>query len=125
LYAATHLSLALLEQLVHVNPERLPDAFRAVAIALPDDAPTEIVTSAPDAGDQTACRPYGDIWAGALRSAALIVPSVWIPATLEPGGIGSDERNAVLNPRHPSAAVWRVVEMTFQVDMRLKRAVAG
>ena len=124
-YAATHLSLALLEQLVHVSLERLPDAFRAFAIELPDDAPVETIRLAPDASDPIACRRYGDIWATALRSAALIVPSVLVPATLDPGEIGTDERNVVLNPRHGSAGAWRVVETTFRVDARLKRQAVG
>ncbi len=124
-YAATHLSLALLEQLVHVSLERLPDAFRAFAVELPDDAPVETVRLAPDPGDPIACRRYGDVWAASGRSAALVVPSVLVPATLDPGGIGTDERNVVLNPRHGSAGVWRVVETAFRVDARLKRAAAG
>jgi RES domain-containing protein len=124
-YAATHLSLALLEQLVHVSLERLPNAFRAFAIELPDQATVETVDLSPPASDPIACRRYGDIWATALRSAALIVPSVLVPATLDPGGIGTDERNVVLNPRHASAAAWRVVETAFRVDPRLKRAVTG
>ncbi len=124
-YAATHLSLALLEQLVHVSLERLPDAFRAFAIELPDDVPVETIRLAPAANDPVACRRYGDVWAAALRSAALIVPSVLVPATLDPGGIGTDERNVVLNPRHGSAGAWRVVGTAFRVDRRLKRVVVG
>jgi RES domain-containing protein len=123
-YAATHLSLALLEQLVHLSPERLPDAFRAFAIELPDDEPTETLKLSPPASDPLACRRYGDTWAAALRSAALIVPSALIPATLEPAGIGTEERNVVLNPRHASAAAWQVVETAFRIDPRLKRAIA-
>ena len=124
-YAATHLSLALLEQLVHVNLERLPDAFRAFAIELPDAVPVETVKLSPDSSDPIACRRYGDIWATALRSAALIVPSVLVPATLDPGGIGTDERNVVLNPRHGSSGAWRVVETAFRVDARLRRVAGG
>lgn len=124
-YAATHLSLALLEQLVHVSPERLPDAFRAFAIELPEDVPVETVNLSPPARDPLACRRYGDTWATALRSAALIVPSALVPATPDPGGIGTDERNVVLNPRHASAIEWRVVETSFRIDPRLKRMAPG
>jgi RES domain-containing protein len=124
-YAATHLSLALLEQLVHVSLERLPDAFRAFAIELPDEVLVERVRLAPDAGDAMACRRYGDVWAAGGRSAALIVPSVVVPAALEPGGIGTEERNVLLNPRHGSAGAWRVVETAFRVDARLKRVGGG
>lgn len=40
-YAATHIALALLEQLVHVSPARLPASFQALAIELPDDIDLE------------------------------------------------------------------------------------
>jgi RES domain-containing protein len=124
-YAATHLSLALLEQLVHVSLERLPDTFRAFAIELPDDVLVETIKLSPPNDDPIACRRYGDIWATTLRSALLIVPSVVVPATLDPGGISTDERNVVLNPRHASAVAWRVTETSFRIDPRLKRAVTG
>jgi RES domain-containing protein len=123
-YAATHLSLALLEQLVHVNPERLPAALRAFAIDLPDEVVPERADLT-EAGDAKACRRYGDAWLAARHSAALVVPSVVIPARLEPGQIATDERNVLLNPRHASAAAWRVVETAFRVDARLKRAGSG
>ena len=35
-YASAHLSLAILEKLVHVNPDRLPDNLVAFEIELPD-----------------------------------------------------------------------------------------
>jgi RES domain-containing protein len=120
-YTATHLSLALLEQLVHLNPERLPTAIRAFAIDLPEDASVERAEVSPDPRDAEACRQHGDAWAASRRSAALIVPSVLVPARLEPGGVGTDERNVLLNPQHGSAAQWRVVETAFRVDARLKR----
>jgi len=55
-YTATHLSLALLEQLVHVDPEDLPDAFRAFVIDLPDDIVTEVVAQTMRSGDVETCR---------------------------------------------------------------------
>ena len=124
-YAATHLSLALLEQLVHVNLERLPDAFRAFAIELPNDVLVETIKLSPSASDPIACRRYGDIWATTRRSAVLIVPSAVVPPTLDPGGLNTDERNIVLNPRHASAGAWRVVETSFRIDPRLRRTVTG
>ena len=121
-YAASHIALALLEQLVHVSPERLPEGFRAFAIELPDDAPVEIGDPASFPLDDVAgSRRYGDSWAASLRSAALIVPSVLVPAALAPGGVPTEERNVILNPRHRSAAAWRVIETAFRVDVRLKR----
>lgn len=118
-YAATHIALALLEQLVHVSPTRLPGSFRVFAITLPE----ETEHAAPDlpVDDLEATRRAGDDWASSLRSAALVVPSVIVPAALDPGGIGTTERNVLLNPRHPTAATWRAVETSFRVDPRLRR----
>lgn len=118
-YAATHLTLALLEQLVHLNPDRLPAALRAFAIELSNGVPVE--DDVPPMDDPDANRRYGDAWAASLRSAALIVPSVLIPAKLNPGDLDTEERNVLLNPRHRSAATWRVTETVFAVDRRLKR----
>ncbi len=119
-YAATHVSLALLEQLVHLNQEELPDAFRAFAIHLPDDLQLEAAPVAGFPTDREACRRFGDEWAASERSAALTVPSVVIPPRLQPGEITTEERNVLLNPRHRSANLWRVVETSFRVDGRLR-----
>jgi RES domain-containing protein len=120
-YTATHVSLALLEQLVHVEPEDLPDAVRAFVIDLPDDVVTEVVAQMIRPGDVETCRRYGDEWAESRRSAALVVPSTLVAAELHPGSIETEERNVLLNPRHPMAASWRMVETSFSVDARLKR----
>jgi len=120
-YTATHVSLALLEQLVHVDPEDLPDAFRAFVIDLPDDTVTEVVAQIIRRGDAEMRRRYGDGWAGSRRSAALVVPSTLVAARLPPGTIETEERNVLLNPRHASAGAWRVAETSFTVDARLKR----
>ncbi len=120
-YAASHLSLALLEQLVHVSLTRLPPSFRAFAIELPDDAPAEMVEPSLALQDVAATRSHGDAWAASLRSAALIVPSIVVPATLAPGDIATGECNVILNPRHHSVAAWRVVETSLRVDSRLTR----
>lgn len=121
-YAATGITLALLEQLVHVSPARLPRSSRAFAITLPDE--TEIEHAALDLAvdDLEATRRAGDDWAASLRSAVLIVPSVIVPAVLEPGGVTTTERNVLLNPRHPSATAWTPVETSFRVDPRLRQA---
>lgn len=119
-YAATHLALALLEQLVHLNPERLPAALRAFAIDVPDDAGFERASLA--TGDTETTRRFGDQWVVSMRGAALIVSSVLIPGRLMPGQLATEERNVLLNPRHVSAPTWRVVETEFAVDPRLRRS---
>jgi RES domain-containing protein len=120
-YAATHVSLALLEQFVHVNPDRLPDAFCALAIEVPDDAPLERLTTSVMLDDLAACRRYGDAWATSHRSAVLVVPSALVAASLQPGAIETQERNVLLNPRHATADAWQVIETSFRVDARLRR----
>lgn len=122
-YAATHITLALLEQLVHLDAKRLPVALRAFAIDLPDDAPVETASLPLD--DLAVCRRYGDTWAASPGSAALIVPSVLVPRSLHPGDIVTAERNVLLNPRHASARSWRVVETSFRIDPRLRRSPAA
>jgi RES domain-containing protein len=120
-YTATHVSLALLEQLVHVDPEDLPDAFRTFVIDLPDDLAAEVAAQSILPDDAETCRRYGDEWLGSGRSAALLVPSTLVAARLQPGTIETGEWNVLLNPRHTSAVAWRVVETSFRVDARLKR----
>ena len=103
-YAATHIALALLEQLVHVSPTRLPRSFRVFAITLPE----ETEHAAPDlpVDDLEATRRAGDDWASSLRSAALVVPC--------------DGRSCARQP-------WSPVDLAggrdlFRVDPRLRRA---
>lgn len=120
-YTATHIALALLEQLVHVSPERLPENLRAFAIDLPAGVPIETAELASVPGDLEACRRMGDAWAASLRSGALMVPSVLVPPRLEPGEVGTDERNVLLNPQYPSAGTWRALETSFRIDPRLRR----
>lgn len=120
-YAATHVSLALLEQLVHVDPEDLPDAFRAFVIDLPDDVPTEVAPLSIAPHNSATCRRHGNEWAASRRSAALMVPSTLVSPRLEPAAIETQERNVLLNPRHASADTWRILETSFRVDTRLKR----
>jgi RES domain-containing protein len=121
-YAATEITLAVLEQSVHVSPARLPVSFRAFAITLPDEIEIEHAAALDLAVDDLEdTRHAGDAWAASLRSAALIVPSVIVPAVLEPGRIATTERNVLLNPRHPSAAAWKSVETSFRVDPRLRQ----
>lgn len=120
-YAATHVSLALLEQLVHLSASLLPESFRAFAVELPDDVGIEHAAPDQPLHDVEVTRRIGDLWAASLRSAALLVPSVIVPALLDPGGIATTERNVLLNPGHPSAGRWRSTETSFRLDSRLRR----
>jgi RES domain-containing protein len=97
-YAASTLSLAMLELLARLPTGEVPRDYVAIAIELPDDATVEEVTPTDlpgwDAADQTASRAFGDAWLAASRSVLLRVPALAVP----------QERNALLNPRHPDFA---------------------
>ena len=97
-YAASHLSLAVLEVIVHAESSELPADLYAFALEVPDDVAVEGL----DAGEMppdwsepgsAACRARGDAWLAAGRTALLGVPS----------GIVPEETNYLINPRHPDA----------------------
>jgi RES domain-containing protein len=101
-YAATHLSLAILEQLVRLPTGKLPADYVWVGIDVPDDLAIEEVAASDlpgwDHPDRRVSRAFGDSWLRELRSAALLVPAVVVP----------QERNLLLNPRH--AEIRRVTQ---------------
>jgi RES domain-containing protein len=117
-YTASHLSLAILEMLVHVDPDLLPDRLAAFEIDIPDgDAsreavpfnrlPTDWRAEPPRAGTQA----LGRSWlTDPTRPSILVVPSVVVPR----------EVNYLLNPAHPDAGRWSVVASEpFRFDRRL------
>lgn len=99
-YASEHLSLAILEILVHApSPDQrtvararseivVPDGL--VEVLLPKLLPTGFGPSTPYAETQA----IGDEWLRTKRSVALIVPSAIVPV----------EANVLLNPTHPDFA---------------------
>jgi len=117
-YASTHLSLAVLEKLVHVDPDLLPDNLIAVEIDIPERAGRieELDAAVLPADWREAPAPrstqeIGSAWArDARRAGVLTVPSVVIPR----------ERNVLLNPAHPAASEWKVtLTERFRFDARL------
>ena len=94
-YTAGSLSLAMLEVMVHLDDyATLVDSYSYIPVEMPQNLMTTLVrapagwrSNPPRAASQRA----GDAWAASLRSAVLSVPSVLAP----------DERNYLLNPRHP------------------------
>lgn len=119
-YASEHLSLAVLEVLVHARAHQIRVGFHAFEITIPE----VLVEVVPDerlprgwdgAAIARATRELGERWARERRSVALSVPSV----------IVRQERNLVLNPLHPEFAQLRVARpVRFRFDERLLR-VAG
>lgn len=117
-YTASHLSLAVLEKLVHVDPDVIPDGLAAFEIEIPDEPSSmEVVPIAglppgwraqpPAHGTQE----IGRAWlADSTRPGVLIVPSA----------IVTSETNYLLNPAHPDAGRWTIVNSEpFRFDARL------
>ena len=115
-YAATHLSLAALEYLVHIDPEEVPDDLVAIRLHVQDDA-TELVYAAAampagwrDTPPPSECQAIGDDWAASGQHLLLRVPSVLVP----------EEFNVLVNPAHADASRVRVSgSRTFSYDLRL------
>jgi len=110
IYTAASPSLAVLEVLVHLDlpPELIPDDYRLLSIGIPDEAPLERLEAAPV--EQAACVAAGDAFLTRGAAFALLVPSVIVP----------QERNALINVRHPAIASMRLIDdAPFRLDSRL------
>ena len=114
-YASEHLSLAVLEVLVHVDSDLLPQDLTAFRIEIPDGVSTaRLDTATLPRGWRTRidrCRRLGDAWIAEARTAVLAVPSAVIP----------HETNVLINPRHEDSGRIHVVgSERFQLDARLR-----
>lgn len=115
-YAATTLSLAALEVLGHVDSEEARRYWQ-YRIEIPDTSIERVDLRALPRG-WNAARPrtetarVGGEWATALRTVALLVPSVHVPT--------GEELNVLLNPRHPEWARLVIDEpCAYSFDPRL------
>jgi RES domain-containing protein len=117
-YTASHLSLAVLEKLVHVDPDVLPDRLAAFEIEIPDEERSHDVVPVDGLPADWAAEPpppstqrLGRAWlTDSTRPGVLVVPSAVLPREL----------NYLLNPAHPDAVRWSVVSsQTFRFDARL------
>ncbi len=113
-YAASSLALAVLEYLVHV-----PLAMRRAG-RFPELTAVRLSTAAAGIVDVNAegifgpdghavCRARGDGWLAEAATPGLRVPSVIVP----------QERNILLNPRHPDFDVGVETSEPFMFDPRL------
>jgi RES domain-containing protein len=116
IYTAGTLSLAVLEYLVHLNPDKIPNDLVSIAGDIPDTLVIDHigVETLPRNWREWTLQPVtqtmGTQWVTSGRSAVLRVPSVVIP----------QESNYVLNPRHPEfAAIAWSVPAPFSLDLRL------
>lgn len=116
-YLSEHLSLAVLELLVHQDPRHLPSDLISHSVEIPDGfvEPRPEVPAAWFADPlRRQTRRFGDNWAAERRSLALRVPSAIIPS----------EFNLLLNPQHPdSDELERIGEELFVFDPRLRPAI--
>lgn len=111
-YASAHLSLAILEVLVHleVDVDELPDDYVSVEIEVPDNIEAEVFKAKIDIHNIAERRAHGDRWIASSRTAVSEVPSAVVPK----------ERNVCLNPRHSDFQAIKTVEISpFQFDPRL------
>ncbi len=114
LYTAQHISLSVLEMLVHINWEDISNRFQLLSIFLPDDAPMGTVEARKlkanwqDDPDYSAYMGTAFIKSGDLLT--LRVPSAVIP----------EEYNYLINPMHPDFKKVKIKKSTaFIFDKRL------
>lgn len=117
-YTSDHLSLCVLEQLVHLDPEEVPDDLTAFRVEVPEELLVERVEAEdlPSGWDRVAdhpeCQRIGELWVKRESSPVLAVPSAVLPW----------EMNYLVNPHHPEANSIQVVkEEAFRFDKRLIR----
>lgn len=115
-YTAAHLSLAILEVLVHADPDLIPNDLAVFEIEVPDDLPMERgqVEARPtdwqSIPEQLVCRQIGDDWITRAERCMLAVPSAIVP----------EETNYLINPAHPDSRGVQVVRTRpFVFDPRL------
>lgn len=115
-YTASSLSLALLEQLVRIDPDEIPNDFVSVKIEIPDNTSMDTISLASfpknwqRSDNPLWFREKGDNWLDKQETAILIVPSAIVP----------EEKNILINPLHPGMKKIKIVEITpFIFDERL------
>lgn len=116
IYTSTHLSLAVLEILVHAGPANFPDGLVKLQITVPDRlrddrADTNRLPATWRGVEANArTRKIGDGWVAGGQSAVLRIPSTVIP----------EEDNLLINPDHPDMTQISVSAKTsFMLDPRL------
>jgi RES domain-containing protein len=114
-YAAEHLSLAMVEYFIHIEPDDPPRDLVAVAAEIPDSVSRSHITEKqlPSNWRQSPSPPelaaIGDRFVRDGRAAILIVPSALVP----------NESNWLINPRHPRFSRIRVRSVSpFEYDAR-------
>jgi RES domain-containing protein len=103
-YLADHPASALLEMLVHLDRDLIPNSYRLLRVMVPETIASETVAASDLAIDwrdhPETTRHLGDLWLDQATTALLRVPSVIVP----------DAINVLLNPAHPDAAAITIAE---------------
>jgi RES domain-containing protein len=115
-YTSGTLSLAVLEYLVHVDSDILPDSLVSVRATIPDSLAIETIHTSDlpaewkDKIIPVTLQECGTSWANRAKSPVLKVPSVVV----------EHEWNYVLNPNHPDfpQITWDIA-IAFSFDSRL------
>lgn len=111
-YTSEHVSLCVLEQLVHLDPDLIPDNWVVVTIEIPDHCSSETLAKLP--AKEEDIRKFGDKWLFEKRSLYLRVPSYVI----------RKEHNVLLNPLHPEMSKIVVKDVSaFVFDPRFLKKV--
>ena len=117
-YTAEHLSLAMLEYFVHIDPDDPPRDLVLAAADIPASVSRVVLPSKKLPANWRAAPPparlaeIGDAFAREHRAAVLVVPSALAPA----------ESNWLVNPLHPDFARIRIHRAEpFLYDSRLLR----
>lgn len=114
-YAAEHLSLAVLEVRVHLERTSLKKRYQCISFDFDDRLMMTVPQGAlPEHWQQEPPPPslqaVGDHWLSSMGSVVLAVPSVIIPA----------EHNLLINPRHPDFKRMKIGQPEpFGFDYRL------
>lgn len=115
-YASSSLALAVLENLVHFDPDLAPDDYFAFPVEVPHGLAIETVElpALPrnwrDYPAPLRLKQIGSAWVDRGRTALLAVPSAIVPA----------EHNFLVNPRHPQFSQMRIgMRRLFRFDPRL------
>ena len=114
-YAAEHLSLAMLEYFVHIDPDRPPNDLVVVEADVPDNVPRvsinpkQLPANWRQVPGPAALTAFGDEFVRNERATVLTIPSALAPA----------ESNWLINPRHPAFVRIKVYPAeAFQYDSR-------
>jgi RES domain-containing protein len=117
-YTAEHLSLAMIEYFIHLDPDDPPDDLMLATAEIPDGVSRISISpkALPSNWRQSPSPPelagIGDRFANHARAAILIVPSAPAPT----------ESNWLINPRHPESSKIRLRSVEpFDYDQRFFR----